>query len=244
MRLPVIQGVIDRRILVNYRVDPSVLARLVPPPFEPKLVNDYGIAGICLIRLKSIRPRYLPEFLGVSSENAAHRIAVRWTVGGEFRQGVYVPRRDSSSRLNSLFGGRLFPGIHHRASFEVEESRDSLKVWLRSDDGTTELQVNARLTDKLPPTSVFHTLDQASTFFEAGSLGYSPTRRDGEYDALELRTFSWEVAPLVVDMVRSSFFEDGNRFPRGSVEFDCGLLMRGIRHEWLDRDSLYCDSAS
>jgi hypothetical protein len=244
MKLPVIQGVIDRRILVNYRVDPSVLARLVPPPFEPKLVNDYGIAGICLIRLKSIRPRYLPEFLGISSENAAHRIAVRWTVGGESRQGVYIPRRDSSSRLNNLFGGRLFPGIHHRARFEVEESTNSLNVWLQSDDGTTELQVKARLTDKLPPTSVFHTLDQASTFFEAGSLGYSPTGRDGEYDALELRTFSWDVAPLEVDMVRSSFFEDGDRFPRGSVEFDCGLLMRGIRHEWLGRDSLYCDLAS
>ncbi len=35
MRIPAIRGVIDRRILVNYRVDPSVLAGLLPEPFRP-----------------------------------------------------------------------------------------------------------------------------------------------------------------------------------------------------------------
>jgi len=39
MQIPVIRGLIDRRILVNYRVDPDVLARFLPPPFRPLLVN-------------------------------------------------------------------------------------------------------------------------------------------------------------------------------------------------------------
>ncbi len=39
MRLPVIRGVIDRRILVNYRADPSVLASLLPTPFRPKVTR-------------------------------------------------------------------------------------------------------------------------------------------------------------------------------------------------------------
>ena len=52
MRIPVIEGVIDRRILANYRVHPEVLAKLLPAPFRPKLIHGYGIAGICLIRLK------------------------------------------------------------------------------------------------------------------------------------------------------------------------------------------------
>ncbi len=30
MRLPLIRGIIDRRILVNYRVDPAVLAQNLP----------------------------------------------------------------------------------------------------------------------------------------------------------------------------------------------------------------------
>ena len=80
MQIPVIRGIIDRRILVNFRVNPDVLARFLPAPFRPKLVNGAGMAGVCLIRLKNIRPRFLPSFLGISSENAAHRIAVECAV--------------------------------------------------------------------------------------------------------------------------------------------------------------------
>jgi hypothetical protein len=50
VRLPTIQGIIDRRILVNYRVDTEVAARLLPAPFRPKLAKGYAMAGICLIR--------------------------------------------------------------------------------------------------------------------------------------------------------------------------------------------------
>src|SRR5688572_7966261 len=109
MKIPVIRGLIDRRILVNYRVAPEALKKLVPEPFRPKLINGVGIAGICLIRLKEIRPSLLPAVFGVASENAAHRIAVEWDEKGMVREGVYIPRRDTSSRFNVLFGGRVFP---------------------------------------------------------------------------------------------------------------------------------------
>ena len=48
MRVPVLHGVIERRLLVNYRVAPDALADILPPPFRPKLVDGYAIAGICL----------------------------------------------------------------------------------------------------------------------------------------------------------------------------------------------------
>src|SRR3984893_10338567 len=98
MRIPVVQGLIDRRILVNFRVDPDVLTRMLPKPFRPKLVRGAGMAGVCLIRLKHIRPRFLPSFVGIGSENAAHRIAVEWDENGQYREGVFIPRRDTSSR--------------------------------------------------------------------------------------------------------------------------------------------------
>src|ERR1700730_7686708 len=106
MRIPVVRGVIDRRILVNYRVDADVLAGILPAPFRPKLVQGMGMAGVCLIRVKGIRPVFLPRMIGISSENAAHRIAVEWNQGGEAREGVFIPRRDTSSRLNVLLSGR------------------------------------------------------------------------------------------------------------------------------------------
>ena len=50
----------------------------------------------------------------------------------------------------------------------------------------------------------------------------------------------WEVEPLAVTSVRSSFFDDRSVFPAGSIEFDCALLMRGIDHEWRGHPDLCC----
>src|SRR5690242_5724317 len=106
MKVPGLSGEIERRLLVNYRVDPDAIAAVLPPPFRPQLVNGYAVAGICLIRLGSMRPRPLPAWVGVRSENAAHRVAVEWDSPAGVRHGVYIPRRDSNSWLNVVVGGR------------------------------------------------------------------------------------------------------------------------------------------
>jgi hypothetical protein len=239
MRLPVIQGIIDRRILVNYRVDAEVVARLLPAPFRPKLAHGFAIAGICLIRLKEIRPAHLPALVGVASENAAHRFAVEWDHKGETREGVYIPRRDSNSRLNALLGGSVVPGEHHHAKFEVNEHDARLSVQFESDDGQARVKVVANVTEALPKDSVFASLDEASRFFEGGSLGYSATSDPNRFDGLELRVKSWSVQPLAVEQVQSSFFDDARNFPPGSTVFDCALLMRGMEHEWHAREDLH-----
>ena len=242
MRMPAVRGVIERRILVNYRVDPDVAAARLPAPFRPKLVNGHAMAGICLIRLKRVRPAFLPIPVGIGSENAAHRFAVEWDAGGERRGGVYIPRRDTSSRLNALVGGRVFPGEHHHARFAVEETgRDAgerLSVSFESADGGASLAVDVHAADRLPDGSTFPSLAAASAFFEAGALGYSATSAPGRFDGLELRCDTWAVRPLAVDRVRSSYFEDPALFPSGSVEFDHALLMRDIPHEWHSRDDV------
>jgi Uncharacterized conserved protein (COG2071) len=236
MNIPIIAGTIDRRILVNYRVDPHYLQKLLPGPFRPRCIRGWGIAGICLIRLKQLRPHSLPTLFGLSSENAAHRIAVEWEENGEHRQGVYIPRRDTSSQFNTFIGGKLFPGVHHHAHFHVTEGNDSFQVQLVSDDNQTRVTVEAQIASQLPEHSIFASLEEVSTFFEQGSLGYSTTREAGRLDSLELRCFNWKVEPLQVTKAESSFFDDQQRFPPGSAELDCALLMRAIRHEWYVRE--------
>lgn len=244
MRIPVIRGLIERRILVNYRVDPDALTKVLPSIFRPKLVNGMGMAGICLIRLKHIRPWFLPAFTGISSENAAHRIAVEWDEAGETKEGVFVPRRDTSSRINTLLGGRLFPGMHSHAEFQVKERDGNFRVELTSDDQLTHLLVEGQIAETLPRSSVFGSLQEASQFFERGSLGYSVTTTPGQIDGLELHTFNWQVRPLDVKNVKSSFFENRELFPAGSVNFDCALVMQEIEHEWHARKCLYLESGS
>jgi hypothetical protein len=241
LRLPVIRGVIDRRMLVNYRVDPAVMARLLPAPFRPKLIHGYSIAGNCLIRLNHVRPKFLPEPIGFSSENAAHRVAVQWDdEQGITREGVYIPRRDSDSRLNALAGGRIFPGIHHHAAFEVHESPESFEIDIASDDGAMKLSVIARVSSELPASSIFQSIDEASQFFKTGSLGYSATNDEHRFQGLSLHCARWQVEALEVNHVASSWFSDSSRFPAGSTAFDCALLMRGIPHEWHTHDDLCC----
>jgi hypothetical protein len=122
----------------------------------------------------------------------------------------------------------------------VKESGDQFSVALRSDDGDTRVLVSGRVAEQLPSSSVFPSVDDASEFFEMGSLGYSATHSNGRFDGLELRCKNWHVEPLEIDRVESSYFENESYFPRGSVQFDCALLMRGIRHEWHGCEDLCC----
>jgi hypothetical protein len=230
MKIPKIRGVIDRRILINYQIDKEVLEKYLPKPFKPKLVNGKGIAGICLIRLKEVRPKGLPKQIGISSENGAHRIAVEWVENGERKEGVYVPRRDTSSKLNALAGGTVFPGIHHFAKFTVNETKGEYEVGFISDDNTS-LFIRAKETSIWNTESVFENIECVSDFFEEGSVGYSPDKHS--FDGLELKAYNWEVSLLEVESVKSSFFEDETIFPKGSVKFDNALLMKDIEHEWI-----------
>ncbi len=230
--VPVMQGVIARRLLVNFCVRPEVLAALLPEPFRPKLVRGFGMAGICLIRLEQVRPRGLPAFLGLSSENAAHRIAVEWTEQGRCCQGVFIPRRDTDTWLNRLAGGRLFPGWHHAADFHVEDDGKRVALALCSRDGETTLSVTGRSAARLPGSSVFGSLEEASEFFQAGAVGWSVASRTDCCEGLELACERWSAQPFAVESVASSYFNDLTSFPSGSVGFDSALVMRGIHHHW------------
>lgn len=233
MKIPTIQGVIKRRILINYRAEPQIIQKILPPPFRPKLQNGKAIAGICLIRLEHIRPKFLPEFVGINSENAAHRIAVLWKdENGKTREGVYVSRRDTNSYINTAVGGKLFSGVHHKAKFEIKENIDELNFEMKSDDCEILIRLTGKVSDNFPTTSVFSSLGEASKFFETGSLGYSPAKNTKKLDGISLQIENWNVSAFDTDYVYSSFYDDQKLFPTGSIELDHALLMRNITHEW------------
>lgn len=239
MRLPTIQGTIRRRILANFRVDPEVMRGQLPARFRPKLHNGFAVAGICMIRLEHIRPKLMPEAIGFESENAAHRVAVLWDEDGQTKEGVFISRRDTNSKLNALIGGRVFPGEHHESTFEVHDNAGGIEIKMQSLDQAVRVAIEGRISDELPATSIFSSLAEASSFFEGGAVGYSVTSDENRLDGLRLKTREWRVEPLAVDRVYSSYFSDETRFPAQSVEFDHALIMRNVAHEWQTVDDLY-----
>ena len=232
MRMPEVDAVVAWRLLVNYRVDREVAARLLPAPFRPQLVGGWAVAGVCAMRLDHSRPRGAPAFLGRSSVNAAHRIAVEWDTPGGTVKGVYIPRRDTGSALNSVIGGRLFPGEYQRARFRSRDTGRELHVSFKSTDGSVAVAVAVEPACGLGPSRLFAGVDQASEFFRNGSVGYSASQGCEHLDGMELRTNAWRVEPVRVQTARSSYFEDPSSFPPGSATLDCALLMRDVPVTW------------
>ena len=93
--LPDLAGTVDRRLLINYSVDPDVIARMLPLPFRPQLVRGRAVAGICLIRLQHMRPAGLPT-------------AVRIGDPDEPEPGGERPSREGDSVLSTRDGRRVF----------------------------------------------------------------------------------------------------------------------------------------
>jgi hypothetical protein len=231
---------IDRRILVNFRAEPDVIAQVLPKPFRPHIHNGCAVVGICLIRFVHMRPSGLPGFVGTTSENAAHRFAVEWDQDGAVRSGVYIPRRDTNSRINALVGGKIFPGSSHYSHFDVTESDDRYDIAVRPEDASAGMRISAGAKGDFPADSIFSSLDSASDFFKLGSVGYSATSEPGRYDGLELRCQHWRMEPLSVTDVHSSYFQDASLFPPLALVFDNALLMRRIQHQWIGLDDIRC----
>lgn len=219
-----------------------MLARQLPQPFRPQIVEGYGLAGICLIRLAQVRPAIIPWPVGLRSENAAHRAAVKWDDNGEVRRGVYIWRRDTDLWLNSLAGGRIFPGVHHHSRIVTSESNGRYELNLTNPHDSMSIVLDAETTDVMPDDSVFRSLEEASAFFQAGSVGYSGTSDPSRHQGLELHCENWSMEPLAIRDFRSSFFDDREKFPAGSLTIDSAFLMRGIRHRWRAKDELCCSN--
>jgi uncharacterized protein YqjF (DUF2071 family) len=231
MRTPILCGVIKRRFVLNYRADPKVVEGLLPAPFSPKLYHGYAIVGVCLDRLEGVRLRGLPGWLGVSSENAVHRIAAEWVDSqGQSRESVYAARRDTNLWLSAPLGAQLFSRGYHRARFAVEESVGHVDFAYRALDRTAEVNFSGDDAFKLPPSSCFKSLQEE--FFGTGNSGSSPAEDQPNLHGIAFETKEWKIRPFQVSRLFSSFFDDKERFPAGTIEFDHALVIRDVAHAW------------
>lgn len=222
---------IERRLLVNWRAEPAVVTPLLPAGFRPQLVDGSAVVGICFIRLAQLHPRGLPIPFGLTSESAAHRIAVERDTRGSVEASVYVLRRVTNSRLATLAGGRLFPGVHSHADFDVLDTADEIDIAFQTADGTHDAAVFAQPTDTLN-SELFPDMRAISTFFQSASVGWSPSRTTGAPEGIELISERWPMTPARVRHARSNFFGNTEIFPPGSIQLDSAVVMRDLPVSW------------
>jgi hypothetical protein len=192
-----------------------------------------GIGGVCMIRFSALRPRFAPAFLGIDSENAAHRIAVEWEMNGKNFEGVYIPKRNTASSFNFYAGGRFFPGIFQKSFFQVEEDGNRYKVDIFSESHREKVvSFDGQSSKSLSAGSIFPNLEEVSVFFAKGSIGYSLSRDESHLQGMELRLLEWQIEPMKITNAFAQLFEDREKFPIGTAELDSAMLMKNLKHEW------------
>ncbi|WP_341976121.1 DUF2071 domain-containing protein [Microbacterium sp. LTA6] len=211
-----------RRLLLSYRLDPEVARSLLPARFRPQLIKGYALAGVCVLGIEDVRPTWLRGRWGLRSENAAHRMAVEWDDAGETHRGVYIFERHSSAWSPVLFGGRLFPGVHRKARFTIDESGDryALTMDAKGESLAADVEVGGEWR-----SDFFDTVDDASEFYRAGRIGWS-RRQDGvTLEPVVLASEEWSVEGARMRSLRSSFFD---ALPPGAAVFDSVVVMRNL----------------
>jgi len=232
VRTPVLQGTIQLRILIVYRLDPSAVLDLIPAPFEAQLVNDFAVGAISLSRLSDVRPQGLPSWLGVSGEHATHSFAVKWADQRRPAVGVFIPRRHTSSRLTAAFGDRLFPGAYGRGDFAVEQRGPDVHFAFAARESSCAVDAAVTAVGEPAASRLFASTDEASQLFRRGAVGYSLRRKGGLLDGIEMRTRAWRIDSARIVDVRSSYFDDVTVFPAGTAVVDSAFVMRDIGADW------------
>ena len=244
MRIPLIHGVIDRRILVNFRVAPEGPCARPACALPPKAGRRTWDCG----DMSNPPPKPSAE---VSAPVYGVLLGERGTPHcGSTGTMMEGPVKASTSHEETRpRASILWLGVAFFLAFTTMPASKCLRVrigirwaWI----ATTVRPVSSSLGTNLiasPHPRYFTPCRKPQIFLSAGRWVIPPPLNPGAFDGLELRSYSWGVSPLAVERVESNFFSDQIWFPPGSVEFDCALLMRDIEHEWQAQDDLYCSIA-
>lgn len=197
-----IQGTIRSRLLVNALVDPDDAAHRLPAGLRAHVVGDDTVVGCCLLDIAAIRPAALPAMVGTSLRAAAHRISAEWEdESGVTTVGVYVPLRLTDSRAAIALGGRLFPGVHGRASIDLTYDDQQISWFVKAgrEPGAYSVRVDASPRDDAQSPS-----EPIGGTCLGAELGLSPGR-DGVLEAARMTTHHREAHPVEIHHLDSAF---------------------------------------
>lgn len=231
MLLPNLSSRIDRRILFNLRVRPEYWRQTnrIPERFRPVEVKGWTIAGVCLIRLSRVRPKFFPESISGSTEGAAFRVACVDTQAADSRCVAILNRWTNSFFVRC--SDVITPMQHERAEFESLETGNEFELTVRLKHSSETCSIKAKRSRDWPADSVFDSVDEASNFFKEESQGHTVSASaSGECSqcigGVALNVHHWTVTPLAIE--NGSF----PWLPADSCEIDHALLMEDANSTW------------
>ena len=214
---------LEQRLLLIFRSEPEGLAPWLPDDVQLRSFRGLGVAGIWIERQESVS-RLLPARLA-STQNVVHHVYVtRERVPRRERAGIFVLRRDTSSRWQSWSTAGPQVVRKHHARFRIRRRREAIDLVADSDDRVMHVALAAQLCEQLPANSVFRSIADATAFLRPSDafleavegLPKTPSRSPSK----------WRLQPLAVERVESSLFgwPDAN----GPLQFDRAFTLRSI----------------
>lgn len=203
-------GVVRRRFLISYPVQPSLLAQFVPPGGELSLYNGMAWVSACFVDLADMRPSFVPRGLGSQFLYLIHRTRARLPYpDGELRESVLVLEPNMNKPLLARLG-RASTGVNFRVrDFAFEET---VGGWtLRMSDGNTVLFeagiARTSICDRLPEQSKFEDVKAADDFLLGVAYGGEWNHDSGRLRLLAETHEPWKTYVGACETKRYAFLE-------------------------------------
>ena len=119
-------------LLAHWSVDPSALARELPPELEPERFDGACWVGLAAYRVSNRRLRGLPPLPGLAAQRA---VELRTYVGDGERTGIWLLSLELSSRLLAEASKRSHRLPAYHARVELDASAAGGRVEVERDGG-------------------------------------------------------------------------------------------------------------
>jgi uncharacterized protein DUF2071 len=227
-----VRTVFRRCLLVNFAVEPSLLAGALPPSIEPDVHKGRAFLSVVVGQMERMRPAGVPRALGITYNQIVYRAVVRCS--GE--RGVHFLRSDADSRMMSAFGNLMSFFRFHRSL-----------IAFRSHDGVLDLDVttSSRIpgdihatftvgapSSTLPGTSAFSTVEEAKHWLVELFVAFDRTPGSANIDLVRIRRGEWDVR--VVEDLRGDygFMTAGAPFTPETARLDSIFLVGDVPYYW------------
>jgi len=216
--------------LVNFDIEPRVLAKALPSPLRPATYEDRAWLSIVIARMERMRPVFIPRALGITY----NQIVYRAVVDCQGRRGVHFLRSDADNPLMAAFGNAMSFFRFHRSEVSIRRLGSEIAVDVRSQGGTADIHARfdlARRDESLPSTSRFRDLNEAKNRLVQLFDAYHPSSGRRTIDVVSIDRSDW-VLSVVPNTGTYRYMEASTAFPAGSAHLDSIFYVQDLRYRW------------
>ena len=224
----------DFSLVLTFAYPAEVLVPLLPPGLALDTYEGLGLVAIACVKVKGLRPVWMPTALGQDFFLTGYRIFTRYqTLEGRRLRGLYILRSDADKGLMVTLGKKNTHYLFEKANVNVHESGQELMVQIPTPGGATYLYLTADLSETatLPKGSPFPDLTRARRF--AGPLPYTFSYEPETHSMVivEGRREDWVPVPVAVK-VRKCRFLAQPPYHGHEGKLANAFLIRDIPYEW------------